>query len=175
MAGVVTTSLVVTLGDTGGDDSLFNAEVDGRDDGLNNGNTSFQPGATIFILLFKTDDVTTLDAITSKGNLVKQGTSQYAVTGFAEFANETESSLSYPVPAGASLTTRWLGNNLGAFTIRNQSAIVLSTDKTALGDPFVGVLEYSYTAVATIYKLENTMITGAVPYEILCYWAGEVA
>lgn len=173
--GVVTTSLVVSLGDDAGADSIYSAQVDDREKGLNGGKTSFNPGDYIYILLFRTDNVTTLNAIASKGSLVRKGTSQFEVEGFATFANESEYSLNEPVPAGASLTTQWLGNNLGAFTIQNQSKIVLSSNVATLGDPFVGVMKYSYTSVADVYLLQNTLIPDITPYEILCYWAGEVA
>lgn len=173
--GVVTTSLVVSLGEAAADSAIYSAEVDSRENGLNGGRTSFVPGDSIYILLFRSDNVTTIDAIASKGNLAYQGTEQYEVEGFAEFPNEGEASLTYPVPTGVTPTTQWLGNNLGSFTVQNQSNFVLSADAATLGDPYVGVMQYSYTAVADVYLLQNTLIQDVNPYNILCYFAGQVA
>ena len=175
MAGVVTTSLVVSLGEGADVASLYAAEVDSREDGLNGGRTSFNPGDSIYILLFKTDNVTTLHSVASQGSLTYQGTTDFEVEGFAEYPNENESSLSYPVPSGAVVTKQWLGNDLGNSTISNQSSILLSTDEATLGDPYVGILKYSYTAVADIYLLQDTLIPSEPEYSILCFFQGSVA
>ena len=175
MAGVVTTSLVVSLGDDAEGTSIYTAEVDSRDDGLNGGRTNFNPGDSIYILLFKTDNVTTIHSVASKGSLTYQGTTDFEVEGFAEYPNENESSLTYPVPTGAVVTKSWLGNDLGHSTISNQSSILLSTDPTALGDPYVGILKYSYTAVADIYLLQDTLIPNEAEYSILCFFQGSIA
>jgi hypothetical protein len=173
--GVVTTSLVVSLGGDTADNSIYSVEVDSREDGLNAGRTSFNPGDQIYLLLFKTDNVTTLDSIASKGNLTYKGTTKFEVEEYGEFPNEKEVSLSYPVPAGGIVTKKWLGNDLGSTAILNQSILSLTTDDAALGNPYVGVMRYSYTSVADIYLLNNTLIPNQVEYNILCYFAGEAA
>lgn len=170
--GVVTTSLVVELGAGADDRAIFNAEVDSRDDGLNGGKSSFNPGDSIYLLLFKTSNVNTIAEISSLGTLVPQGTTTFDVEGFADFPNDGTYSLSYPVPAGASLSTQWIGNNLGGFTVQNESEIVLSSTSDDLGDPFVGIMKYSYTAFADVYLLQDTFFD-LPEYSILCYFAGE--
>lgn len=173
--GVVTTSLVVELGGAASDSAIFNVQIDDREDGLNNGKTSFLPGDDIYLLLFKTSGVTVIDYLTSQGYLVPSGVADYPVEGFATFPVEKEFSLSYPVPAGRTVTKQWLGNDLGNSTIKNESIIALSADDATLGERYVGVMKYSYTAQASVYRLTDTLINGVDVYQILCYFAGESA
>ena len=173
--GVVTTSLVVSLGGDTAGESIYSVQVDSREDGLNGGTTNFNPGNDIYLLLSRSDNVTTLASVASKGSLEYKGTEKFEVEGFADFPNENEYSLTYPVPAGVNITTKWLGNDLGGFTVQNQSKIVLSTDPTALSDPYVGIMKYSYTSVLDVYLLKNTLINNEAEYQILCYFAGEAA
>ena len=54
-----------------------------------------------------------------------------------------------------------------------ESKMVLSQDKTTLGDPFVGVTKTTYNSNAIVYRLSNTLLTSVDEYEIIVYFYGQ--
>ena len=66
--------------DGSGSDGHLSAEVDTRPDGLNGGRSSFSPGETAYILVYKSDNVSITDTICSAGSLSSQGTAVVSVT-----------------------------------------------------------------------------------------------
>ena len=66
--------------DGSGSDGHLSAEVDTRPDGLNGGRSSFSPGETAYILVYKSDNVSITDTICSAGSLSAQGSAVVTVT-----------------------------------------------------------------------------------------------
>lgn len=58
----------------------LSAEIDTRPGGLNGGRSSFSPGETAYILVYKSDNVSITDTICSAGSLSAQGSAVVTVT-----------------------------------------------------------------------------------------------
>ena len=171
---VVTTSIVVDFDAAGSDGSILTLEVDSREDGYNKGKSSFSPGNDVYLLLLKTPDVTVQNLISSHGLLTKVEDTTIAVKEFGQFANEKSVSLSRPIPTSAPFTVKWFGNDLGNVAAESNSKLILTATDEVLGDPFVGIMEYEYTAEAEVWKLSNTLISGESTYGIIVYLQGTV-
>ena len=165
----VTTSITVSFEPAEGDeDAQLSAEVDSRDDGLNGGDTSFEPGDSVYILVFKSSNVILDFAIPSAGSLSSAGSTNYEVLDYLLFANETEQSL--PKPTSGSVTTKWVGSSLGGTTIVDGTLVKLSSPPD---EPYVGVLEVDYTATPLVYRLDSPAeINGKDTFEIAVFFGG---
>lgn len=166
---VVTASLTVSFEaqETSGD-GFLSWEVDDRseaDGGLNKGDTSFAPGDTAWLLLFKESSVTLDETFTSGGTLTIGASGQ--IKSFkgvdAEYVTVTNSytaNLSKPANSGAP-TLSWLGKNkkIGGGTPKlemlKQSNGVTSEVVIDLGTEMVGVIKAEYDSDATSYKLSG--------------------
>ncbi len=166
MATNVTTTLVVSLKSDAEESSIFSAEVDDRETGLNAGDTSFAPGDAIGYLVYMSSNVdpATLSQIASKGSITAAGTGTKSVTEFIQFANEREATPQYPIYGG--FTYAWMGNNLGALTMVNDRALSIA----AAG---VGVAKVTYNTFYRSFLLSSTLIPGEPEYEILIYIAAQ--
>ena len=138
----VTASIVIEFdqGDAGGTLVL---EVDSRADGLNGGNTSFAPGATPYLLLFRSSNVVIDKLAVSEGSLVVVG-SDVAVPSdeWLTYANVVSANPKYPVSGGVITDSAGL---VGTPAI-SEGAVSFLT-------PQIGVARLEYTAYATAYKL----------------------
>jgi hypothetical protein len=165
---VVKTSIVVqfTTADAGGH---LSAEIDSRPDGYNKGNTNFVPGDSPAFLVFKSSNVTIVSVEPSAGSIVSLAGGNFLVENeMMHFAKETEASLGKPI-TGA-LTSKWLGNDLGAVT-------VVGDMKVRVADTGVGVLKTSYNSPFLAYRLTGlpTTLNGEASYEVLILITGEQA
>ena len=155
--------------------NIFSAEVDGRevaDGGQNPNGTSFKPGDTVAIMLFKSSNITIDQSLSSSGSLTSFGASAFSavseVDDFIVFESEPKQSLSYPVTGAATFT--WLGGSLGATSVVDfGSSVELVTEPTA--EYYVGVLHSVYNSNGIGIYLTNTLISED-KYEIFCFWAG---
>lgn len=173
----ITTSVVVQFNVSSTDqNSIFTAEVDGRDEGengLNAGKTNFYPGDQVYLLLYKSSDVTVDEYLPSAGSLIKQS-AQVTIpqTEYLTFADEMEATLSKPATSG--WTTKWLGKSLGAVKLNTiKTKVTLATKPSTTH--YAGILKVTYNTVAQVYLLKDTLITGEDEYEIMCFFIGHNA
>lgn len=172
MAKGVSTNITVTFGKETDTDLLLKAEVDGRDDGLNAGNTSFLPGDSVGILLFRDDLITQLDTYVTAGTLAGAGGGSFLVENEVLSFTDNEElnqevSFQYPVYSG--FTSKWLGNDGGAIqVIERQTA-----RKPAAG---IGVALVSYTTNYQAYRLNSpAILNGETEFSILVVFMGSSA
>lgn len=164
----VTASLVVQLGDPAATD-LLKAEIDGREDGFNEGNTSFIPGDDVHYLVYKgaavslTKHEATLGVISSQGFRTRQVTRERV-----QFAGKRTATLAYPVSSG--LSVQWMGANPGAAQLQGDNTLVLP----AAG---LGYAEVTYTTRFEVFRLANLpgTVNGRADYAVLIRLVGEVA
>lgn len=157
--GIVTTSLVVNFTDPEGQ-GILKLEVDDRPTGLNLGNTSFTPGSSPGLLLYKSSNVTNLYKTTSEGSLSAVGNITIQKKESLTFAKVTEAELSYPCVGGFSVVrSRGVGG-----------AHLVGETKVAIPTAGVGVVEVVYNTVAQGFRLINTV--GDMP--VVVYAEGEV-
>lgn len=148
---VVTASIVVEFSTEGGEGILL-AEVDGRDDGLNAGDTTFYPGSTPGILLFKSSNVVIDSIVVSEGSMGSVGTVTLTEEEWLTFANEKKASPKYPITGGGSLSNQ--ANITGAASITETGVTYPS--------PQIGVAYLTYTTTAQQYRLNGASGTRPV-------------
>lgn len=170
MPNVVTTSIVVQFS-TGSEDGVLTVEVDDRDaaqGGLNGGKTSFVPGDTVFLLLYKSSNVTLQAALASIGSLSAGQQVTISKTEDVTFAGETEASVRYPVLPG-SLSYQWIGASLGAVSVISENKVRIPAPP-ANSYP-VGIARVTYDTRATAYRLQHSD-PGLSEYGIVAFFAG---
>lgn len=163
MANTITTSIVVNFdpGDAGG---MLIAEVDGREDGYNNGETSFRPGDSPTFLIYASSNVT-VDAIeTSCGYTTNLGGGQSDESELLSFASAREAKPGKPISAEA--IGKWLGVQGGAFT--------LGETNVTIPDKAVAVLKVDYKSSFVAHKLEGipTELDGETTFDVVIYVSG---
>lgn len=165
----VTATILVDFAQGGesGATGHLSAEVDDRADGLNNGDTSFQPGDTAYFLVFKSANVTHTDPVPSAGTVTAATVGIVTKEDQIIFANVATGSL--PVPALAITDYEWMGTDLGTLTLGDDEMTV--TAATA----GVAVCKITYTTQPEAYGLASPAnINGETDFDILVYIAGEV-
>lgn len=172
MANTVTTSIVVQFSTTEGEGVLL-VEVDDRetaDGGLNGGKTSFLPGDTVFLLMYKTSNVVIDAAVTSLGSLSPGTTITIAKTEDIIFANEQEASTRYPVVSG--FTYEWIGADNGAVSLVGETSLRIPAPAT--GTYTAGVCRINYNTTAQVYTLAHSAETYP-EYSIVVLFVGHTA
>lgn len=169
MANTVTASLVVQFGAADVDsDGHLSVEIDNRDvsDGGLNASTSFVPGDTAYLLMYRSSNVQIDEVVSSAGSLVDNR--QKVIlnrTEYLTFAKTNEASLQKPAITG-SISAKWLGNDLGTIQVTEQ----LNVRSADVG---VGVLKVEYQTEAEVYRLSSpTLLNGETEFTILCFFAG---
>lgn len=167
------TSIVISFGDQAGAASAANAhlsaKVDDRATGLNNGNTSFKPGDTCWILIFKSDNVALDgDPILSAGTLSGgQQVTGISMTEQITFSNTNTSSIS--VPSTGISTTKWLGRSLGSLSLSGNKSEVTASSKG------VAVAKVTYLANATAFSITApATLDGETSFGIICMINGKL-
>lgn len=146
----------------------LSAEIDARPDGLNGGKTTFEPGSTAYVLIYKSANVALLTPEASAGSFGYSGTASVSITYELQFANTRTATLN--VPADSVTSYKWLGRDLGL--------PVLGSDKQTITVPSagVGVLSMTYNATATIGALSSpTSLDGESSFSILVLIQGEAS
>lgn len=155
------TTQVVQFG-TGSDDPYANlhlsAEIDDRDNGLNNGDTDFAPGDSAYFLIYKSSSITLSLPVASAGEVSYQGTTTVRKEDFVTFANEPEGSIE--VPASSIASREWIGNSLGDSELVNETTLRLKEVPEGI---YAGVLKVTYDAIATVGKLNSKPFADANP------------
>lgn len=147
----------------------LSAEVDTRADGLNGGRSSFSPGETAYILVYKSDNVRITDTIVSAGSLSAQGTAVVTVTEELMFEDSDTATLGKPARAALAQTV-WFGRSLGSLTLQSDKVTVKASAKG------VAVASVSYDVLAQVYALASpASINGQTDFSILALIKGTAA
>jgi hypothetical protein len=168
---VVTATLSVNFSknETSGN-KFLSWQVDDRseeDGGLNLGDTSFSPGDTAFLLLFRESSVRLDETFTSAGTLTKAASGQIYVfsdekdtTEYITVSNSNTANLSKPCNVGTP-SLSWLGKNLKVGKGTPKLEMDKNSDGTTsevvinLGTEMVGVIKAEYSSSAQAYKLSG--------------------
>ena len=153
----------------GSDVGHLSAEIDTRPGGLNGGRTSFNPGETAYILVYKSDNVSITDTICSAGSLSPQGSAVVSVTEELMFEDAESASLGKPARSGLSQTA-WYGRSLGSLTLQSDKVTVKAAAKG------VGVAKVTYDALAQVYALSSpATLNGETDFSILAVIKGSAS
>jgi hypothetical protein len=140
----------------------LSAEVDTRPDGLNGGRTSFSPGETIYILVYKSENVTITDTICSAGSITAQGSTALTLTEEVMFEDSDTSQLPKPSRLSSLASSLWYGRSLGSLTLQSDKMTVKAQSKG------VAVAKVTYTAEASVYALTApASLNGETDFSIL--------
>ena len=155
---VVATLNVSFEEDTTGEGGVLKLEIDDREDGLNGGDTSFEPGDDAYYFLFKDTNVTVIHHDTTAGGRSGSGSGSKEIDENITFSNSDTASLGYPPDGGVSMN--WLGRCVelkGADITTNTSLpeLELSNLKMGGGKKVIGVLNCKYTATGSLHKLSG--------------------
>lgn len=155
-----------TPGAEGGASGHLSAEVDTRPNGLNGGKSSFSPGETVYVLVYKTDNVTIAETLCSAGSLSAQGTTLVTLSDEVMFEDAETATLRVPAH-GAISNTVWYGRALGSLTVQSDRTTLRAAVKG------VGVAKVTYQALAHIYTLSSpTSLNGETDFSILAIIKG---
>lgn len=147
----------------------LSATIDSRPAGLNVGKTTFLPGETAYILIYKSSNVVITATDTSAGSLSLGGAILVEQSEEVQFADATSGSLNVAAMGGITSYT-WMGRDLGS--------PVLSSDATTITVPTkgVGILKVNYFAEAIVCSLVSPLtVNGFTDFSILALITGEVA
>lgn len=166
------TTIVVQFGTNIQDDggagtfTFLSAELDRRENGLNGGVTSFEPGDIAYFLIYKSDNVTLQTPVASAGTCALQdGTILVEQTQDAVFANTNTAQLSVPVEELVSYT--WLGTSLGELTVSGNTATAANQG--------VGVARIVYNGKAKVGYIQSpSSIDGITDFSIVVVIIGNV-
>ncbi len=169
----VTTSLTVNFERAAIEgDGFLTLEVDDRTEkegGLNLGDTSFSPGDSVFILLYKESSVTLDSTFTSAGSFVPSGGTQTKefndakkTTEYLTVANSATANLGHPANNGA-VTLEWLGRTKKIGKGIPKMEMMVTDDGVSevvidLGTEMVGVIKAQYASNSTAYKLSGVPV-----------------
>lgn len=161
MPSVVVATLNVTFSeDSSSTSGEIKLEIDDREDGLNNGNTSFKPGDSAAFFAFVDSSVTLEKVTATSGGVSAAGTGTKTVDEKISFSNSDTGSLSYP-PSG-SVSLEWLGNcyavnaTTGALSSINSLPERTERDlKIKSNQAVCGVLRARYSSEGNLYWLKG--------------------
>lgn len=152
--------------DGSGSEGHLSAEVDSRPDGLNGGRSSFSPGETAYILVYKSDQVSITETICSAGSLSASGSAKVAVSEELMFEDGDTAQLGKPALSGIGQVL-WYGRNLGALILQPDKQTVKAASKG------VAVAKVSYEALALVYALSSpSTLNGESDFTILALIKG---
>lgn len=168
----ITTNLVIrfqTTDSSAAENAVLSAELDTRDDGLNEGRSQFLYGDTPAYLIYRTDNVTYTQESTA-------GSVQYIETGSIEvietisFVGETEARLSKP-PLGGVAFTLVAGRDVDVST--------LTVVGTRVTNPVeaLAVVKAQYMTRYEAYRLigvTDPMVPDLEDYEVIIYILGTI-
>jgi len=144
----------------------LSAELDSRPGGLNGGRVAFSPGETVYILVYKSDNVSVTDTICSAGSLSAQGSVVVTVSEELMFEDSDTATLSKPARTGLSQAL-WYGRSLGGLTLQSDRVTVKAQTKG------VAVVKVTFDALALVYALSSpSTLGGETDFSILALIKG---
>lgn len=148
----------------------LSAELDTRENGLNGGRTSFNPGDTAYILVYKSDNVQIEDVVCSSGSITRGQEIVVDVEDEIFFEDSDTATLNKPCQSTALSSTRWFGRSLGSLSLQSDKMTVKASAKG------VAVAKVGYRARAIVYALTSpASIDGETDFSILVVIKGTVA
>lgn len=161
---IVTTSVTIGFTKNEQTDANFSAEVDTRDNGLNEGNTSFKPGDSVGILLYKGLTIANVKGTPTSGLLTEGALIDVEQEETISFANEDSFSARYPVNSGTA-SIEWY-STAPTVTIPTTGSAFTTANKVIA----VGLLKYKTKAqvwtlsgVPVAYPSALVVFTGEAP------------
>ncbi|MEO1752006.1 hypothetical protein [Thiofaba sp. EF100] len=152
--------------DGSGADGHLSAEIDTRPDGLNGGKSSFNPGETVYILVYKSDNVAITGTSCSAGSLSERGSTVVKVEDELMFEDDDTAQLSKPARSGLSQAV-WYGRSLGGLSLQPDKVTVKASSKG------VAVAKVTYDAQALVYALASpSTLNGETDFSILALIKG---
>lgn len=140
----------------------LSAEVDSRPEGLNGGRTSFSPGETVYILVYRSENVTITDTLCSAGSISPQGSTVLTLTEEVMFEDADTSQLPKPSRLSSLASSLWYGRSLGALTLQSDKLTVKAQSKG------VAVAKVTFEAEALVYALTApASLNGETDFSIL--------
>lgn len=170
----ITTSIVVQFASKDAEaKGILMAEIDDREEGLNAGNTSFEPAATAYFLVYKSSNVSYQTPQVTAGNILSAaGGTREIKDEFITFTGGDSGNTQYP--AEGAVAYKWVGRNGGAVTVSGEGAIKVKpvTD----GDPVFGVLAVDYTTRYEAWGIKSpSSILGYTTFPIVAFIVGELS
>lgn len=123
----IRTTIQVQFGGDSTGEEYIAAEVDGRPDGLNAGKTSFLPGETAYILVYKSSNVTINKVLSSAGSIVNASVGTVQKEEDVFFDDTNSATLSCPATRVVSIS--WHGNSLGDLALQTDEMTLKSNVK----------------------------------------------
>lgn len=167
--GVVTATVTVAFTNPEGDGELT-AEVDNREDGPNEGKTSFAPGDDVYLLIRKSKNLT-VEGYSTLGSVQLVG----PVEGMEEretvvFARTRTAELS-KTPSGG-VDFKWLGTPPGTPVVKGKTVNLTGAyDKK---NPPIGIAIATYQSAGESWRLTGipSTINGETSFEVLVVMVG---
>jgi len=161
MAEVVVATLNVNFAeDSTATQGVLKLEIDDREEGLNAGDTSFQPGDTVGFWLFRDSNVNliTTTPISTSGGVTSVGSASKEIDEYITFSNTDSGSLDYP-PSG-SVSLEWAGRCYRiAGTVVTTTTVLPERTRSQLAMPdntqVAGVLRARYTTNGSLWRLQS--------------------
>lgn len=147
----------------------LSAEIDTRPDGLNGGRSSFSAGEDVYLLVYKSSNVTISQAVASAGSVSSVGSTVVNVEEDVMFEDSETSNIMRPATRGIT-DTLWLGRSLGALTLQSDKTTVKAAQKG------IAVARVTYKTDALVYKLTSpAQLAGLTDFLILVVIQGDVS
>ena len=117
---------------SGGPSGYLSAAIDDRENGRNDGRTSFAPGDTVYFHIFRSRNVAIDSVIASDGNVYRVMTVPDSVRRDVEiqFVNTDHAALS--LPARQIVDYNWLGRSLGGLRLVDEQTIAARSSGIAV-------------------------------------------
>lgn len=159
--GVVNTSVTVSFASASSAEgtSIFSAEVDTRDDGFNNGKSSFYKGDSPVILLYSSPNILLTKIQQSEGTYTDLGFGTTLIEESLTFTNSREEDLDKPYHSAFEIV-----GAMPALPIWT-----LADNKILLPANTVAVANIKYVAVFRAYRITN--VSGNYP--VVVYFEGK--
>lgn len=169
MATEITTTLVVNFRGGDASDGVLRAEIDGRADGLNLGQTRFGAGSSPGFLIYKSSNVTLTSITPSTGSISNEGSFDVEQEETLNFAKDQQASVQRPIKNGVLTSFKWLGTDLGTPVVNDETTISVPS----VG---VGVLKITYDSIAIGRRLNGVAVplNGETEFPVLILIEGQV-
>lgn len=163
----VTASLIVRFGGLSASAGDLQIEIDGREDGFNNGKTSFVGGDSPAFLIFKTDDIVINEIIPSAGRVDFLADQDIVLKEEKIFAQVAQASTAKPMKGAQLDSFKWIGTDLGTPQPLDQKTLQIAAEG-------VGVLFIDYTTTAQAFRLNNVPfpLNGEIEFPVVVFVRG---
>lgn len=162
MPQIVSATLTVSFRDSESTEQqggILVLEIDDRPDGLNGGNTQFQPGDTAYFLRYTGALVDIIAQRTNVGTISAAGSGTRTINDVIALNNTRETTLRYQFESDFSAD--WVGQRYDARGLPKAISFTRDGDVIRFSEPVYGALELSYTTRFTAWKLANVPLDQA--------------